>query len=69
MWHDFELNGEFLCLLLEIDRQIAETMREAGCGCGECRDGNRQIGKSGVMSTVSVRNATQDYIRSRETQV
>jgi hypothetical protein len=34
MWHDFELNGEFLCLLLEIDRQIAETMREEGCRCG-----------------------------------
>lgn len=34
MWHDFELNSEFLCLLLEIDRQIAETMREEGCRCG-----------------------------------
>jgi hypothetical protein len=34
MWHDFELNGEFLCLLLEIDRQIAQTMREEGCRCG-----------------------------------
>jgi hypothetical protein len=39
MWHDFELNGEFLCLLLEIDRQIAETVREAGCRCGGQLDG------------------------------
>ena len=34
MWHDLELNGEFFLLLLEIDRQMAEQMRVAGCRCG-----------------------------------
>ena len=34
MWHDFELSEEFFLLLLEIDRQIAEQVRAAGCGCG-----------------------------------
>jgi hypothetical protein len=34
MWHDSDLGSEFFALLLEIDRQVAEAVRVAECGCG-----------------------------------
>jgi hypothetical protein len=39
MWHDFVLSEEFFLLLFDIDRQIAESVRVAGCGCGGRLDG------------------------------